>query len=320
MRTMKITFLVDDVWNFNRLIAERLQQKNHTVTFIDSSKIHFTYKNSVQRITNFFSKTFFNKNAKKGFLERNLLQTVENLPLQDCIIIINPDTFSQQVVNLLKLKTKRYIAHNYDSLDRHPLPVNHTELFDQVFSFDIQDVKKNDFITLLNNFIYTEKKVSTKPKNKMFMILSKSKEREIILSKIADVLDRKNIHNYEFIVVNPEITENINKNIVLTTKSISLDDVTNKVANAEILIDLVRTNQSGLSFRFFEAMTFHKKIITNNKNVMLYDFYNPNNILVINDDFSEIDDAFLNNAYEPVPENIYNNYTIDAWIKTVFNL
>jgi len=53
---------------------------------------------------------------------------------------------------------------------------------------------------------------------------------------------------------------------------------------------------------------------------MLYDFYNPNNILVINDDFTEIDDAFLNKAYEPVPENIYKNYTIDAWIKTAFNL
>ena len=317
---MKITFLVDDVWNFNRLIAKRLQQKKHMVTFIDSSKIHFSYKNNVQRITNFFNKTFFNKNIKRGFLERTLLQTIENLPLQDCIIIINPDTFSKQIVNLLKLKTKRYIAHNYDSLDRHPLPVNHTELFDQVFSFDIQDVQKNNFITLLNNFIYTEKKVSIEPKNKMFMILSKSKEREIILSKIANALDRKNITNYEFIVVNPELTENINKNIILTTKSISLDDVTKKVANSEILIDLVRTNQSGLSFRFFEAMAFHKKIITNNKNVMLYDFYNPNNILVINDDFTEIDDAFLNNAYEPVPENIYKNYTIDAWIKTAFNL
>jgi len=317
---MKITFLVDDVWNFNKLIADRLQQKKHTITFIDSSKIHFSYKNNVQRITNFFNKTFFNKNIKKGFLERSLVQTIENLPLQDCIIIINPDTFSPQIVNLLKFKTKRYIAHNYDSLDRHPLPVNHTELFHQVFSFDIQDVQKNNFITLLNNFIYTEKKVSIEPKNKMFMILSKSKEREIILSKIADALDRKNITNYELIVVNPEFTEKINKNIVLTTKSISLDDVIKKVDNAEILIDLVRTNQSGLSFRFFEAMAFHKKIITNNKNVMLYDFYNPNNILVINDDFTEIDDAFLNKAYEPVPENIYKNYTIDAWIKTAFNL
>jgi len=317
---MKITFIVDDVWNFNRIIANRLQEKNHIVTFIDSSKINFTYKNFAQRITNFFSKTFLNKNIKKGYLERTLVQTIENLPLQDIIIVINPDTFSRTIINSLKLKTKRYIAHNYDSLVRHPLPDNHKELFDKVFSFDIEDVKNNNFLHLLNNFIYTEKRVSVAPKNKAFMILSKSKEREIILNRIATIFDRKNITNYEFIVVNTELTQDVNNNILHTTESISLDEVAKKVSNAEILIDLVRTNQSGLSFRFYEAMAFEKKIITNNKNVMLYDFYNPNNIHVLEDDFNDIDDAFLNTKYEPVPQHIYKNYTVDAWIQTAFNL
>jgi len=318
---MKIAILVDDVWNFNKLIVERLQQKNHIVTFIDSSEIHFSYKNNVQRLTNFFSKTLLNKNIKNGFLDKKLKEIISDLPKQDCILIINPDTFKEDIINLLKTKTHKYIAHNYDSLERHPLPENYKELFDNVFSFDIQDVKKYDYLTLLNNFIYLEKCLLTTPKNKMFMILSKSKDRELILGKIADILDKKNTTNYEFIVVNPEIRKDINKNIVLTNKTISLEEVAEKINNAEILIDLVRPNQSGLSFRFFEAMALHKKVITNNKNVKLFDFYNPNNILVINnDDFNDINDDFLNNVYTPVPEHIYQKYTIDAWIETAFNI
>lgn len=317
---MKITILVDDVWNFNQLIADRLRQKNHHVTFIDSSKIHFSYKNGLQRIINFFNKNLFNRNIKNGFLETKLKQIIADLPKQDIILIINPSTFKKDIVNTLKEKTDRYIAHNYDSLERHPLPDNHEDLFDAIFSFDVQDVKKHAHLTLLNNFIYTKQETFIPAQNKLFMILSKSKERELILSKIADILDKKNILNYEFIVLHPEITENINPKIVLTSKSISLDEVTKKVKNSEILIDLVRQNQSGLSFRFFEALAFRKKIITNNSNVKMFDFYNPNNILVLNDHFDDIEDVFFDTPYEPVPEHILQNYSIDTWIKTAFNL
>lgn len=317
---MKITILVDDVWNFNIKIANRLREKNHTVTFIDSSKIHFSYKNNFQRIANFFSKTFLNNNIKSSFLNTQLKEQINNLQHQDCALIINPDTFDSEIINLLKTKTKRYIAHNYDSLDRHPLPNNHAQLFDDIYSFDIKDVATYKNLTLLSNFIYTEDTFDVKTENKMFMILSHSKEREIILSKIADILDKKNIKNYEFIIVKPEINEELNKNIILTNKTYSLDEVIEKVKKAEILIDLVRENQSGLSFRFFEAMAFKKKIITNNQNVKLYNFYNPNNILIIEDNIIDIPENFLNNIYQDIPSNIYNQYTIDAWIKTAFKI
>src|SRR5690606_2724231 len=125
----------------------------------------------------------------------------------------------------------------YDSLERNPLPPNFKTLFDKIYSFDISDVQKHNYLQLLTNFIYIPQDFKTKPKNKMFMILSKSLERELLLSKIADILDRKKIHNYEFIVANPATTQ-VNKNIYLTEDHIPLDKVIEKVKNAEILIDL----------------------------------------------------------------------------------
>src|SRR5690606_19761944 len=165
----------------------------------------------------------------------------------------------------------------------------------------------------------TNKEVTLKPQNKFFMILSKSFEREILLNKIADILDKKTNCNYEFLVLYPDY-QNHNTNIQLLDKPISLKEMEEKVKNAEILIDLVRTNQSGLSFRFFEAMAFEKKIITNNKYVKEFDFYNSSNILVLDDDFNDIDNEFLNTPYVPVPEEIYNRYTLQNWVNTVFNL
>lgn len=316
---MKITIVAFDLWGFNKKIADCLAQKGVNVTFIDSSKIHFVYKNKSQRVKNFFSKTFLNKNIKKDYRKNTILNIIRELPLQDIILIVNPDHFHIEIINELKTKTKKYIAYNYDSLKRNPLPKNFDTLFDKIYSFDILDVQQHSYLNLLTNFIYIDKDFDTKPNNKMFIILSKSLERELILSKIADILDKKGIKNYEFIVANPA-TKNVNKNIYLTEQHIKLDVVIEKMKNAEILIDLIRPNQSGLSFRYFEAMALQKKIITNNETVKMYDFYNPNNILIIKNDITDIDESFLNNAYEPLPDEIYNKYTLENWVKTVFDI
>jgi len=60
-------------------------------------------------------------------------------------------------------------------------------------------------------------------------------------------------------------------------------------------LDLVQGNQTGLSFRVFEAMALQKKLITDNKAIRNYPFYNPNNILILdskeiilNSDFSKL--------------------------------
>src|SRR5690606_5911726 len=157
---------------------------------------------------------------------------------------------------------------------------------------DINDIKGNPNLKPLTNFNYLEKKFNNNPQNKAFIILLHSLEREVILKKIADSFDEQKISNYEFIVVDP-VLKKTNKNIIQLENPLSLDTIYSKMDNSEILIDLVRENQSGLSFRFFEAMALHKKIITNNKSILEYDFYNENNILLIDDNFTQIPNAFL---------------------------
>lgn len=55
---------------------------------------------------------------------------------------------------------------------------------------------------------------------------------------------------------------------------------------SRVLIDLKREEHNGLSLRFFEAMNYQNKIITNNQSVKEYDFYHPNNIFVT--DYNDI--------------------------------
>lgn len=313
---MKITIVAFDIWGFNKLIVDKLTSNGHDVIFINSSSINYTYKNKAERIKNFFSKTFLNKNIKKGFLNNELIRRAQNLQQQDYILVINSFHFTN-ILEILRTKTENLITYNYDSLARIPLPKNHKTLFNKIYSFDVEDVKNNNNFNLLTNFIYLEKTLDDFSENKAFMILSDSPEREKTLNRIAYILEEKNISNFEFIVLKPSLN-NFHKKIIITKKFISLNNVVEKMKNAEILIDLVRKDQTGLSFRIFEAMALNKKLITNNKTIVDYDFYNPNNILIIDDENIIIPNTFLNSKYEPLPNNIYDKYTLDHWVKTVF--
>lgn len=316
---MRITIVAFDLWGFNQKIVDHLVKQNHIVTFLDisSEKFKYYYKSKWHRVSNFLNKVFVGKNIKKDYRNRTLIKMINELPKQDHVLIVNASLFRKDILALLRSKTNKFIAYNYDSLARMPLPENHDTLFDNIFSFDVNDVASNNELSLLTNYIYLDKNINPKPKNKAFMILSKSHEREVILSKIADIFDSKNL-NYEFIVANPS-TKRVNKKIHLTEHHVKLDIVEEKMKNAEILIDLVRNNQTGLSFRFFEAMALHKKVITNNQTIKQYDFYNENNILVIDNENIIIPDTFLNSKYQHLPEGLYKKYTVEHWISTAFN-
>jgi hypothetical protein len=86
------------------------------------------------------------------------------------------------------------------------------------------------------------------------------------------------------------------------------------------ILDLMRCGQSGLSFRIFEAMALEKKIVTNNASIKEYDFYNPQNILILNSDFSNLTSEFFNSPYVKMPDEIYQKYTLEAWVEKVFEL
>ena len=51
----------------------------------------------------------------------------------------------------------------------------------------------------------------------------------------------------------------------------------------KIVLDLQHPKQQGLSFIVFEALTYGKKLITLNQDIVTYDFYRPENIHVVED-------------------------------------
>ena len=106
----------------------------------------------------------------------------------------------------------------------------------------------------------------------------------------------------------------------ISFKPKSASELSNIIKNSKIILDANDINQQGLTIRTLETLLSGKKMITTNSDIANYDFYNPNNILIVNRDEISIPDNFFESDYEPIDEEVLNKYTAMGWIKDVFKL
>lgn len=113
-------------------------------------------------------------------------------------------------------------------------------------------------------------------------------------------------------------SKNSDKNAIYK-KRISYDESLKKVSSSKAILDIVSAGQTGLTLRPLEALFFQKKLITNDKSILNRDFYNPNNIFVLEHNNMADIKAFLESPYSVVPQEIMDKYDFDKWLNRFFN-
>lgn len=88
--------------------------------------------------------------------------------------------------------------------------------------------------------------------------------------------------------------------------------------NSLAVLDIEHPRQTGLTMRTFETMGASKKLITTNALVKESDFFNPENILVIDrGSVPKIPSSFLRSPYVPPVDAIYQKYSLAGWLNDV---
>ena len=324
--SQKICIISFDHWNYDKHIVDKLNEKG-----IDAFHIKiggFKHKNIGARILNTFSKVFLGKNPKIQKRQEHIIEMLEKKGFQDQILVINPEVISLEYHLKIKKFTKKYIAYLYDSVERCPVEHLLEDVFDEIYSFDKGDVAKYGFKET-TNYNYLDKQPiidAISIKNQVLYIASFDNRLEKVML-LKQALEKIKV-SYKFIIVGKKTSLFKLKNVFSTTISgielrrnrIEKNDLKQLYSQTQAILDLVRDNQSGLSFRVFEAMAFQKKLITNNKNIVHYNFYNPNNILVLENENCVFDKSFFDTNYESLSDEIYNQYTLDNWVNTVFKI
>ena len=316
---MQITLISHDNWGYNNNIAVILEKKGHAVTHIDFNTFKYEYPHFGYKVYNFFLKAFFKKNLKNIHFGNEIINRLQNLnQIQDVILTIKADFIDPDLVLEFKKYTKKSIAYFNDNVYRCPKILPLIANFDKVFSFEKEDCE-NHQLNFIPNWIYQENQndTTTNFEFDVFNISSKDNRFKTI-AKIATTLKEKNL-TAKIIVYNKK-NKIKNPNIEFISKYLQISEVNKYINRAKILLDIHRKEQNGLTFRVFESIGLNKKLITTNPAIVNYDFYNPTNILVIDEKNMNFDVDFFKTAYEPIPKNIYDNYTLDHWVSTVFDL
>lgn len=324
---MKICIISFDYWSYDHHIVKKLQEKG-----IDASHINmgaYRYKNFGERASNAVSKIFLNRNIKHIKRQQYVLESLAKLGPQDKILILNPHTLDYETIEQIKSYTPHLISYLYDNLERFPIE-DKLELFDKIYSFEDKDVKKYGFEKITNyNYLSEQPLQCDTIENDLFYITSYDKRRIKLLRKLASRLSTLKIKS-KIIVVGKQVWKEKLRNFILRPngyqyiefrkKPLDVKVVLEEYKKSKVIIDLMREGQEGLSFRIFEAMAFEKKIITDNASIKTYDFYNPENFLVVNYDLSNIEDSFFSMSYQKISKNLYQKYALNHWVNHVFGI
>ena len=90
-------------------------------------------------------------------------------------------------------------------------------------------------------------------------------------------------------------------------------DYIDEVKKAKVLCEIGQKGQTGLTIRALEALFFNKKMITTNEYVKQMDFYNPANILVLNQDITDSEiEMFLNVELKNYESGILTKYDVKS--------
>lgn len=321
----KRILLVNENPTFRQLFIKGIREQGiDVVDLYEDYKVNYK-KTVLQKVKNLFYVRFFGDrdyykrkfNAKRDFALQQIIN--KKTDFYDHILVFRADMFSEAVLHLLRKKSSSMVAYQYDGMSICQNLVPNIPLFDEIFTFDFNDQMKYNFKGITNCWFDDDKK-DTSEENHLFYVGVGVPDRISKIKKVSDYCKAHELKLKAHLTIQSYLPESNINGVALSSKSMSYKENINNLKKCKAVIDFKLDRHDGLSFRFFEALYYKKKIITNNKTIMNYDFYHPNNILVTDfDDLSNIAD-FLNLPYTKLDSKIIEKYSVSNWIKNVFNI
>lgn len=315
----QILFMMPSYYNFDEVVIDGLvKYSGYTVNSIDTvdKKV---YKNNFIRVINFFSKIFLHKNLKPELRRKYLFHAIDKFSGYEYLIVNRPDILSKEVLDKAINKSKKSILLLWDSLKKIPINQEIISKFNIIYSFDRADCEEYGF-KKIENFHFFETSLADDISYYDVVYLGTLDDRIYALKKVLNYLNSLGKKSNAQLYVPSNKSFKKHSNITVLKKTVPFKESIKFALSGKIILDIGHQNQTGLSFRFFEAMAFRKKIITTNKYVIHYDFYNEKNIFIIEDvNNINIPNSFWDSDYHELPPHIIERYHIKNWVEKIID-
>lgn len=277
-----------------------------------------------------------NRNLIYKYIDNYYNQIIEQTKDKkyDFIFFIKGESISKSIVEKLRLThpEAKIVMYYWDSIANNRNAKSILDSFDKVFSFDKNDCEKFNlsFLPLFYTIRYEEiaNKDVSKEYDMMFVGTTHSERYEFVNAIVGQIKATggkcftwfyfpSKINFYKLKWDNPNFWKaNIN-DFHFTPMKWSL--LLEYYSKSRIQIDMQHPKQTGLTMRTIESLGAKKKLITTNVNIADYDFYNPNNILIVDRKNPIITNEFVFSPWDDISEDVYRKYSISSWLNSIFS-
>ncbi len=229
----------------------------------------------------------------------------------------------------------KFICYQWDSIKNLKNIKEFWEFFDECYTFDRVDSLENENLMFLplffdNQYEKIGEKLSLQNSECLYdycYIGTAHPNKYKVIEEISEKLKKK--YNNQFIYhympsrlkyFYHKFKDFEYKDATMKcfkTKTLSKEKAIDIIKNSRIVLDAPQINQNGLTIRAIETLGANKKLITTNKDIVNYDFYNPINIYIYEGSI-DFDSDFFNKPYQPISEEIYRNYSLSCFLKKLF--
>jgi hypothetical protein len=324
LKDKKILLFVNKLFGYEHDIKSKMEQMGAHVDYFDERPSNSFIAKAIIRI----NRNLFSRRIESYY--KNICKQIE-FQNYDYIIFIKGESVSKDTLRCLKQKhpQAKMILYLWDSIHNNKNALNNLDCFDKILSFDKEDVKKYGFI--FRPLFYTDeyKQITTEMKyvyDALFVGTIHS-DRYLFVKTIQQQLNTfgKKMYTYLFfrsIIIYYkkklfDVTYKKTKSSDFNFDPLKKTDLLTLISQSACLIDIQHPKQTGLTMRTIEALGACRKLITTNEFIKTYNFYCPNNILVVDRKKPVINIDFMNTPYKKLDDNIYNSYALESWINDI---
>jgi hypothetical protein len=328
-----------------------MQLKNKRILFF--SPKFFGYENDIKKElenfgaevfyfderpkNDFFTKVFIRLNLKK-LIKRKIEQYYKNIELQiknkkfDYIFLLNVETVPLDFIEKIISSNSgiKIFTYFWDSINNRKYSLEYFKYSHKFFSFDSQDKLLNENITFLplfyNNDYKNLKNSDKEYKYDICFIGTLHSDRYEVVKRILSLIEGKQSYVYfystsKILFLFQKLFDKNFKNVKkedISFSPLSKENTIDIINKSKVVIDIEHIKQKGLTMRTLEMLGANKKMITTNKEIINYDFYNTDNIQIIDRNNINLDKSFFEIDFKSINSDIYDKYSITKWVETIF--
>ena len=329
LKNKKVLLLAPKFFNYYLEIKKTLEDYGADVIFFDERPSNSFLTKILIRLN---IRCFIQYKIKKYY--NNIICEAKNKNF-DYLFLVNPETIDKNIIKKFKnvCPNITVIIYMWDSFKNKNKLVTLIPFADKFFSFDPEGPEIDKKVVFLPLF-FIEKYASNSSSNvekkyDISFVGTVHSNRYNIAKNLNKIASAQGLTTFFYFYSPSKLLFFLQKLFLKEFRSINFKDISFKqLSNNEVLdilnqsksvLDIQHPHQKGLTMRTIEMLGNKKKLITTNKEIKKYDFYDSQNIIILDQNQKIVNLDIIQQDYKEVSQHIYNYYSISSWINNIFN-